>query len=63
MYFKNFRLTFKRGLRISSALLIFCLFILSAQAQPLAKHVLMIGLDGWAAHHFEDYHDIQISEC
>ena len=58
MYFKNFRLTFKRGLRISSALLVFCLFFLSAQAQPLAKHVLMIGLDGWAAHHFEDYHDI-----
>ena len=58
MHFKDFRYTLKRGLRISSALLIFCLFILSAQAQPLAKHVIFIGLDGWAAHDFDKHHDI-----
>ena len=27
------------------------------QAQPLAKHVILIGLDGWAAHDFDNVHN------
>lgn len=33
-------------------------FMLGGQSQPLAKHVILIGLDGWAAHNFEHAHDI-----
>ena len=27
-------------------------------AQPIANHVILIGLDGWAAHDFENAHDV-----
>ena len=37
-------------LRACSILLIFLFFAMSGKAQPLAKHVVLIGLDGWAAH-------------
>ena len=33
-------------------------FMLCGQAQPLAEHVILIGLDGWAAHDFEQAHNI-----
>ena len=33
-------------------------FTVLAQHQPLAKHVVLIGLDGWSAHGFENSHDI-----
>lgn len=33
-------------------------FMLCGQAQPLAEHVILIGLDGWATHDFEQAHDI-----
>lgn len=39
-------------------LLIFLLFAMSVQAQPRAKHVVLIGLDGWAAHDLDKAHDI-----
>ena len=44
-----------------SFLIILCFalsFTMQAQNQPLAKHVVLIGLDGWAAHDFEHSHDI-----
>ena len=30
----------------------------ATQAQPIANHVILIGLDGWAAHDFENAHDV-----
>lgn len=33
-------------------------WIPTIQAQPIAKHVVLIGLDGWASHDLEKAHDI-----
>jgi predicted AlkP superfamily pyrophosphatase or phosphodiesterase len=33
-------------------------FTIQAQHQPLAKHVILIGLDGWSSYGFENSHDI-----
>ncbi len=33
-------------------------FSMQAQTQPLAKHVVLIGLDGWASHDFGLAHDV-----
>lgn len=33
-------------------------FTTKAQTPPLAKHVVLIGLDGWASHDFEKAHDV-----
>lgn len=49
------------AMRRFSFLIILCFalsFTMQAQTQPLAKHVVLIGLDGWAAHDFEHAHDI-----
>ena len=43
MHIKGFYFSFVK--KVSSFLLLFCLVVLSAQAQPLAKHVIFIGLD------------------
>ena len=45
-------------LRFCAILLVFLLFAMSAQAQPRAKHVVLIGLDGWAAHDLDKASDI-----
>ena len=31
---------------------------MAIQAQPIAKHVVLIGIDGWAAHDFENAHNV-----
>ena len=33
-------------------------FPIKAQTPPLAKHVVLIGLDGWASHDFDKAHDV-----
>jgi len=33
-------------------------FTAKAQTPPLARHVVLIGLDGWASHDFEKAHDV-----
>ena len=48
----------KMCLRVCSILLIFFAFVMPGQAQPLAKHVVLIGLDGWAAHDLDKASDI-----
>lgn len=46
---KHFSITSK-SLQISAIFLVICLLSINLQAQPRAKHVILIGLDGWAAH-------------
>ena len=60
VHFQNFtRMDIpKMCLRVCSILLIFFVFAMSGKAQPLAKHVVLIGLDGWAAHDLDKASDI-----